>query len=93
MWVLYLGLNVCHSYRTREDVVLPLSEPIRGIDGTLMHEIAIPKDTSISVGILACNRNKAIWGEDATEWKPERWLSPLPTSVENAHIPGVYSHL
>ena len=41
----------------------------------------------------ACNTNKAIWGEDALEWKPERWLAPLPEVLEDAHIPGVYSNL
>ena len=30
---------------------------------------------------------------DALEWKPERWLSPLPQAVIDAHLPGVYSHL
>lgn len=58
-----------------------------------MDELVIPKGTSITVGILACNKNKSIWGEDAEEWKPERWLSPLPASVENAHVPGIYANL
>ncbi|TFK92491.1 cytochrome P450 [Polyporus arcularius HHB13444] len=78
---------------TREDVVLPLSEPARGLDGTLITEIPLPKDTMVFVGIMSCNTNQAIWGEDAHEWKPERWLSPLPESVTKAKIPGVYSNL
>ncbi len=47
----------------------------------------------VFVGIMSCNTSKAIWGEDAHEWKPERWLSPLPESVTKAKIPGVYSNL
>ncbi|KAM5533780.1 hypothetical protein V8D89_012555 [Ganoderma adspersum] len=78
---------------TRQDVVLPLAQPVRGMDGKLMHEIFVPKDTSVAIGLLASNRNKAIWGEDAEEWKPERWLSPLPESVGEAHVPGIYSNL
>lgn len=74
-------------------MILPLSIPVRGVDGTLMHEIAVPKGTDITIGILAANRSTALWGPDAHEWKPERWLSPLPDTVTNAHIPGVYSHL
>ena len=58
-----------------------------------MHEIPIPKDTVVAVGLLSSNRNKAIWGDDATEWKPERWLTALPGSVQDAKIPGVYSNL
>ena len=42
---------------------------------------------------MSCNRDPAIWGADARVWKPERWLSPLPDTVTDAKIPGVYSHL
>ena len=59
----------------------------------MIHELVIPKDTTVCVGVLSSNTNKAIWGEDAMEWKPERWLSPLPKSVTDAKIPGVYSNL
>ncbi len=58
-----------------------------------MHEIPIPKDTTVVVGLLSSNTNKRIWGEDAMEWKPERWLSPLPEKVTEAKVPGVYSNL
>ena len=72
---------------------MPLAEPIHGINGELIKEIPVPKDTAIVIGIRACNRNKALWGEDALEFKPERWLSPLPETLSNAHVPGVYSNL
>ena len=74
-------------------MVLPLSEPIRGVDGTLMKEIIVPKGTEVEIAIYTCNRNKSIWGEDALEWKPERWLNPLPDRVTNARVPGIYSNL
>ena len=80
-------------FRTREDVVLPLSEPIRGRDGTMMTEVPIPKDTSVFVGIYTSNTRKVLWGDDAHEWKPERWLSRLPDAVLDAKIPGIYSNL
>lgn len=72
---------------------MPLSSPIQGRDGTSITEIPVPKNTYIIVGIRACNRNKAIWGEDALMWKPERWLQPLPAALTNARVPGVYSNL
>ncbi|KAI0355250.1 cytochrome P450 [Trametes cingulata] len=78
---------------TRQDVVMPLSEPIIGVDGSKITEIFVPKDTSLVIGIISWNRSKDVWGEDALEWKPERWLSPLPTSVTEAKVPGIYSHL
>ena len=74
------------------DTVVPISEPLRGTDGKLVTEIVIPKGSNLFTYLLGPNTDKAIWGEDALEWKPERWLSPLPPSVEEAHIPGIYSH-
>ncbi|RPD56021.1 cytochrome P450 [Lentinus tigrinus ALCF2SS1-6] len=76
-----------------KDAVLPLSRPIRAADGSTITELVIPQGTNIVIGIMASNRDKALWGEDAQEWKPERWLKPLPESVEQAAVPGVYSHL
>ena len=58
----------------------------------MMNEVHVPKGTSVVISILASNRNRALWGLDADEWKPERW-EKLPDAVINAHIPGVYAHL
>ncbi|KAI0641561.1 cytochrome P450 [Trametes meyenii] len=77
----------------QRDMILPLSEPIRGVDGSLISEIPVPKDTVVHIGIMGSNMNKKTWGADAWEWKPERWLAPLPEAVTEAHIPGVYSNL
>ncbi|KAH7928038.1 cytochrome P450 [Leucogyrophana mollusca] len=78
---------------TLKDIVLPFGTPVRGVDGREMHDILVPKGTTVQVSIMGSNRNPAIWGEDALEWKPERWLKPLPQTVMDAGIPGVYSHL
>lgn len=53
-----------------------------------MESIFVPKDTDLMLGILAINRDPTIWGEDANEWKPERWLEPLPAQVAEARVPG-----
>ncbi|EIW60950.1 cytochrome P450 [Trametes versicolor FP-101664 SS1] len=76
-----------------KDAILPLSAPIRGVDGTLVHSVPVTKGMWVLADIQASNCNKELWGEDADEWKPERWLKPLPRALEDAHIPGVYSHL
>ncbi|KAF9255716.1 cytochrome P450 [Marasmius fiardii PR-910] len=78
---------------TVKDTFLPLSTPVTCTDGSVVNEIFMPKNTDIVISIVNSNRNKAIWGEDADEWKPERWLSPLPDKLVDAKIPGVYSHL
>lgn len=59
----------------------------------MISEIPIKKGTVAVLNLWASNTNKALWGEDAYEWKPERWLSPLPRAVEEARLPGVYSNL
>ncbi|KAH8115657.1 cytochrome P450 [Phellopilus nigrolimitatus] len=79
---------------TKKDVVLPLAFPLRPGDGKAeIKEIPLKKKTTVIVSILGANRSKAIWGNDANEWKPERWLQPLPESVATAHLPGVYSQM
>ncbi|KAH9840926.1 cytochrome P450 [Rhodofomes roseus] len=91
-----LRLNPPPSQVSRQlckDVVAPISSPITGKDGRLRKEVVIPKGTIVFIGILASNINPAVWGEDAAEWKPERWLAPPPSTLVDAHIPGVYSSL
>ncbi|KAJ6561524.1 cytochrome P450 [Mycena vulgaris] len=80
--------------RTTEDASLPLLHPVRGNDGRDLSSIHVPKGTNVFISILGANHHRATWGEDASEWKPERWLSPLPDSVTaNRSISGVYSHM
>jgi len=77
---------------TRSDVILPLSTPIHDANGRSIHEIFIPDDTNVFLHIYNLNRDPSIWGDDAMEWKPERWLAPLPQSVAEANIQGVYAN-
>ena len=72
---------------------MPLSEPIIGKDGNVLQEIFVPAGTELILGIRSINIDKGIWGEDALEFKPERWLSQLPSSVTEARVHGVYSNL
>lgn len=74
-------------------MLLPVSKPIVGVDGKEMTEIIVPKGTNIIMSIFSSNRNVDLWGPDAHEWKPERWLSPLPEKLTQAKLPGVWAHL
>jgi cytochrome P450 len=44
-------------------------------DTTILGQF-IPKGSDIVICPLAINRSKAIWGEDAQEFNPERWMGP-----------------
>ena len=79
--------------QVKEDIVMPLSTPICGIDGSLINEIPVPKDTLILIGALASNCNPQLWGHDAEEWKPERWLDRAPNTVANIPLSGIYSSM
>ena len=79
-------------FSTRNDVVLPLMNPIIGEDGIEIPDVPIPNNTNVIISIIGVNRDPAIWGADALEWKPQRWHSPLPSSVTDVNIPGIYSN-
>ena len=49
--------------------------------------VRVTKGDMLDVPILAINRSEEIWGEDAHEFRPERWDSP--PEAANA-IPGVW---
>lgn len=72
---------------------MPLAAPVRGKDGKTFTEVPLPKGTDVAIAAWGSNINPAIWGEDAEEWKPERFIQPLREAVTEAHIPGVYSNL
>ncbi|CUA77338.1 Putative cytochrome P450 CYP13A5 [Caenorhabditis elegans] [Rhizoctonia solani] len=78
----------------QKDCVLPLQCPVRAKDGkTTISQVPIKKGTHIYLSILAANRDKQIWGEDADEFKPSRWLDELPLAVRESKNPGVYSYM
>ena len=66
---------------------------MRGTDGREITELVIPRGMVVLTHYQASNVDPALWGDDAHEWKPERWLNPLPSALEDARVPGVYAHL
>jgi len=78
---------------TREavkDDCIPLSKPFTDTKGMVRNEIRIRKGQSIMIPICLINRDKSIWGEDSTEFKPERWAN-IPDAAASVH--GVWSNL
>ncbi|KAJ7134048.1 cytochrome P450 [Mycena crocata] len=77
---------------TLEDTVLPLSTPILGVDGSEIRSILVPKGTCMYVAIAAANHNKAIWGDDALEFKPERWQNGN-AGAASEKMCGIYGNM
>ncbi|KAF5335263.1 hypothetical protein D9758_016232 [Tetrapyrgos nigripes] len=62
---------------TKQDTIVPLEFPIENLgSNSTMDKILITKGTTICIGIAAANRSSRIYGPNAHDFKPERWLQP-----------------
>ena len=57
------------------DEVIPLSRPITTASGEVVDHITVAQGTTVAIPIRTVNRSEEIWGPDAKEFKPERWLN------------------
>ncbi|KAG9127185.1 cytochrome P450-dit2 [Ceratobasidium sp. 392] len=87
---LHPPVSVVERVSTR-DTILPLRVPTQGKYPTT--ELAVPAGTLVMLSLRTANRDPTTWGPDSLEWNPYRWLKPLPASVADARIPGVYSNI
>ena len=51
------------------DDVLPLATPVTDAKGNVLHELPIKAGTRIMIPILTLQTSKAVWGEDALEFR------------------------
>ena len=63
---------------------IPLSEPIKGKNGEMITSLHVKKGQQIIIGIYTLNRSKAIYGDDADDYRPERWLEEDDKMDKNA---------
>jgi cytochrome P450 len=62
-----------------------------GTDGQIITEVPIAANQNVHIGIAAANRDPQIWGNDAHEWKPDRWANGIPKAAADAHLPSIYA--
>jgi len=74
----------------REDTVVPVGEPYVDRHGVKRNELRLQKGDFIRIPIRAIHRLKSLWGEDADDFRPERWEA-IPEAVKS--LPGVFSNL
>lgn len=71
---MYPPTNMLNRTCTR-DAVLPLQFPVRSATtGEEVHAVRVPAGTNVILSILGANHEQRVWGADAAEWRPGRWL-------------------
>lgn len=73
-----------------QDDVIPLSKPILSKTGATITDIPVSAGQSVLISICAYNRLTDLWGEDAHEYNPMRWIHP--TAEKDIKV-GVYANL
>ncbi|KAI9461564.1 cytochrome P450 [Lactarius psammicola] len=63
------------SRTARQTTTLPLQFPVLSSTSEEVTSVVVPEGTTVIISILAANHNKAVWGDDASDWRPERWLN------------------
>lgn len=73
--------------------MIPLNEPVATASGEIVDHITVGAGAALVIPIRAINRSEALWGPDAKEFKPERWLDNESGLTSKAkEIPG-FHHL
>ncbi|KAH7927052.1 cytochrome P450 [Leucogyrophana mollusca] len=78
-----------NRYADRDDVI-PLAQPVVLKTGKVASEIHINKGQAITVSVVGYNRVPSVWGDDAHEWNPRRFLD---TKEARQTSVGVYANL
>ncbi|KAF9804981.1 hypothetical protein IEO21_09249 [Rhodonia placenta] len=87
--VVRVHLAVPYMYRRPvRDEVLPLSTPITTRSGKVISEVPIRKTLRLILSVPGYNMDKDVWGEDAHEFNPERFLRLTEKNGPNVGLWG-----
>ncbi|KAF8499477.1 cytochrome P450 [Hysterangium stoloniferum] len=74
------------------DDIIPLTKPVKTESGRLISSITISRGQRVFISFIAYHRLKAIWGEDADQWRPERFLEDDIVDMQNITL-GLLSNI
>ncbi|KAK4171504.1 putative cytochrome P450 E-class, group I [Triangularia setosa] len=70
----YLEAVVREALRFHPAVAMPLERHVPAEGITLPNGDFVPGGAAVGINPFISNRNKSVWGSDAEEFKPDRWL-------------------
>lgn len=77
---------------------MPLAFPVSSTRSRVqLDQLTVRKGETIYISIHGVNRDPAIWGADANEFNPGRWLDPVTgksiirEEALKAKVPGLHS--
>ncbi|KAK0455354.1 cytochrome P450 [Desarmillaria tabescens] len=81
--------HVLHRIAAKDDII-PLGEPITTADGRISYEVPVTKGQIVTASVYTYNRLPSVWGDDAEQWNPQRFLRPR--EKEQVSL-GIFSNL
>lgn len=95
---LILALTLTRASSSQAPFVLLLSSPVPSSNSTHSPDtpqvtaLPIPANTTLYLSIQGVNRDPTIWGADADEFRPERWLGKEKEGVSKARgrVPSLW---
>lgn len=85
----YLRATVSEAFRFFPTI--PMMFKVAALDTTILGQF-IAKGTAIAISPMAVNFNRELWGEDAEQFKPERWLEANCGITNNNYAFMSFSH-
>ncbi|KIJ47478.1 hypothetical protein M422DRAFT_248896 [Sphaerobolus stellatus SS14] len=76
---------------TRDDAI-PLSIPQKTKTGETITSVSVSKGQTVMMSFIAYNRLPEVWGPDAGEWRPERFLDGVQRSHQQINL-GVIANV
>ncbi|GLB36521.1 putative cytochrome p450 [Lyophyllum shimeji] len=70
-----------NHHEAGDTIVVPLSEPLPGTTET---HLVIPKGTTIAIPLNVVHTDAEVWGPDADEFRPQRWIERKQAGIRGA---------
>ncbi|KZT54870.1 cytochrome P450 [Calocera cornea HHB12733] len=81
-------------FKATKGDAIPLSVPIETTDHQTITSIPVMAGQRVVLSFDGFNRSEVVWGKDANEFRPERWLANSVSEVPDQHqCGGVYGNL